>query len=186
MTKKEYPILEFDKTNTAFIRPQDRIRPIDISSVCVICFFSEAIEKIINTYPHRVAAYFEAEPLKLPVYELEYKGKKIEGVTFIIVTDTRKAFALLCDSFYGSPTENMNIIGVTGTVGMGMNIDEAPGVSMEMKGTVAGEIKVDGETGWVSESNIVNNFGGEMMMSEEAAGTTMTMSMEIETTITDK
>ncbi len=35
------------------------------------------LSKIINEYPHRVAADFTAESLKLPVYELEYHGKKI-------------------------------------------------------------------------------------------------------------
>jgi len=43
--------------------------------------------------------------------------EKTEGVTFITVTDTKKAFALICDSFYSHPADNMKIIGVTGTNG---------------------------------------------------------------------
>jgi len=35
------------------------------------------IEKILDEYPHRIAANFKAKSLKLPVYELGYKGNKI-------------------------------------------------------------------------------------------------------------
>lgn len=77
MTEHEYPILEFDENKEAFIKPGDIISPVDIAERCVLCFFSEAIEKILSEYPHRVVANFTAESLVLPVYELEYKGKKI-------------------------------------------------------------------------------------------------------------
>ncbi len=77
MIKKEFPILEFDEDRNAFIRPDVLINPVDIAPECVLCFFPEAIEKIIDEYPHRVAADFTAESLKLPVYELEYRNKKI-------------------------------------------------------------------------------------------------------------
>ena len=42
-----------------------------------MCNFGEAIEKILGEYPHRLVTYFEAEAIKLPIYELEYKGGKI-------------------------------------------------------------------------------------------------------------
>lgn len=77
MTEQEYPILEFDENKEAFIRPGDIISPVDIPERCVLCFFGEAIEKILKEYPHRVVANFTAESLLLPVYELEYKGEKI-------------------------------------------------------------------------------------------------------------
>lgn len=77
MFEKEFPILEFDEDKLAFIRPSNLISPIDISDKCVLCFFSEAIDKILCEYPHRIAAFFRAESLKLPVYELEYKEEKI-------------------------------------------------------------------------------------------------------------
>lgn len=77
MPEKEFPILEFDEEKNAFIKPGNIIQPVDIAKKCVLCFFSEAIEKILEEYPHRIAAHFRAESLRLPVYELEYKGEKI-------------------------------------------------------------------------------------------------------------
>lgn len=77
MIEKEFPILEFDEEKNAFIRPNSMIQPVDIAEKCVLCFFSEAIEKILEEYPHRIAASFSTESLRLPVYELDYKGEKI-------------------------------------------------------------------------------------------------------------
>jgi len=77
MQIKEFPILEFDSDKNPFIKPSGNIAPIDIAERCVLCFFSEAIENILNKHPHKIAAYFKAESLKLPMYELEYKGGKI-------------------------------------------------------------------------------------------------------------
>jgi uridine phosphorylase len=78
MVKKEYPILEFDDDKSAFIRPSNLIQPIEnIPENCVLCFFSEAIEKILNEYPHKIISYFKSEGTNYPLYELEYSGHKI-------------------------------------------------------------------------------------------------------------
>ena len=77
MIKNDFPILEFDPEQRAFIRPGDIIKPVDIAENCVLCFFSEAIEKVLEEYPHRIAANFRSESLRLPVYELDYKGAKV-------------------------------------------------------------------------------------------------------------
>ena len=77
MIENEFPILEFDEERNAFIRPENILKPVDISEKCVLCFFSEAIEKILNEFPHRIAAHFKAESLCFPLYELDYKGHKI-------------------------------------------------------------------------------------------------------------
>lgn len=77
MIEKEFPILEFDENRKALIRPENIIKPIDIAERCVLCFFGEAIETILSEYPHKVVAHFNAESLRLPVYELEYKGERI-------------------------------------------------------------------------------------------------------------
>jgi uridine phosphorylase len=69
--------LEYDDERNAFIRPCNIIQPVAIAQRCVLCFFAEAIEKIIKEYPYRIAAEISAESLGMPVYELEYKDKKI-------------------------------------------------------------------------------------------------------------
>ena len=77
MTNNEFPILEFDEDRIAFIRPENIIKPVDIPENCVLCFFAEAIEKILADYPHRTAAFFKSEGINFPVYELDYKSNKI-------------------------------------------------------------------------------------------------------------
>jgi len=48
MLQKEFPILEFDEDKNAFIRPANVVQPVDgIPEKCVLCFFSEAIEKVL-------------------------------------------------------------------------------------------------------------------------------------------
>jgi uridine phosphorylase len=75
--QKEFPILEFDEDKNALIRPSQIFQPMDIAERCVICYFGEAIDKIIKEYPYKIVTYFDAESIKLPIYELEYKGGKI-------------------------------------------------------------------------------------------------------------
>jgi len=77
MEKKEFPILEFDEDKNAFIKPSNVIKPIDISEKCVLCFFAEAIKKVVSEYPHKIVARLAFEGERFPVYELDYKGEKI-------------------------------------------------------------------------------------------------------------
>lgn len=77
MIEREFPILEYDNERNAFMRPCDHIQPADIAEKCVLCFFTEAIEHMLQKYPNRIVAYLNAEPFRLPVYELEYMSKKI-------------------------------------------------------------------------------------------------------------
>jgi len=78
MLQKEFPILEFDTDINAFIRPSNLIQPIkNIPEKCVLCFFSEAIEKILMEYEHKIIFNFKSEGINYPLYELEYKGEKI-------------------------------------------------------------------------------------------------------------
>jgi uridine phosphorylase len=78
MLQKDFPILEFDEDRNAFIRPENMIQPVaGIAGSCVLCFFSEAIEKLISECPHRIVSELSSEGAKYPLYELEYRGEKI-------------------------------------------------------------------------------------------------------------
>jgi uridine phosphorylase len=78
MLTKEFPILEFDEDKNAFIRPSNVVQPIDnIPERCVLCFFSETIEKILKESPHKIISCFKTEGINYPLYELEYKNEKI-------------------------------------------------------------------------------------------------------------
>ncbi|WP_066221551.1 UDP-N-acetylmuramoyl-L-alanyl-D-glutamate--2,6-diaminopimelate ligase [Formosa haliotis] len=43
--------------------------------------------------------------------------EKINGVTYIQVTDTKVALAIMASNFYNNPSENLKLIGITGTNG---------------------------------------------------------------------
>ena len=80
----KFPILEFDEDKNAFIRPEIFIKPIDISDKAVICFFSDAIEKLLSEYPHKVVTHLKGEGMILPVYELNYNGESVILVQAIV------------------------------------------------------------------------------------------------------
>ncbi|MCL2362874.1 MAG: nucleoside phosphorylase [Defluviitaleaceae bacterium] len=84
MINRDFPILEFDQDRNAFIRPERFLAPIDISQRAVLCFFIDAIEKILKEYPHKVVTNLKGEGLIIPVYEVEYKGEKIVLVQAIV------------------------------------------------------------------------------------------------------
>lgn len=77
MLQKEFPILEFDKEKNALIRPYNGIQSADIADRCVLCFFGEVIDKVLDECPHKIVTHFVAGSVKLPIYELEYKGEKV-------------------------------------------------------------------------------------------------------------
>jgi len=84
MLKQNYPILEFDPDKNAFIRPGRLLAPLDISERAVICFFSDAIDKILSEYPHKIVTQLKGEGLIIPVYELEYKSEPIILVQAVV------------------------------------------------------------------------------------------------------
>ena len=77
MLKKEFPILEFDEDKEALIKPSNVIKYIGAPERCVLCFFDDAIEKILMEYPNKVISHFIASSLWLPIYELEYMGERL-------------------------------------------------------------------------------------------------------------
>lgn len=58
--------------------------------------------------------------IQYPVSRIQDSGSRIqdpEGVSFIIVKDSRKALAKLAAQFYGNPSSKMKVVGITGTNG---------------------------------------------------------------------
>ena len=72
------PILEFDTAKSAVINPNMVVpQSPEMPEHCVLCFFSEAIEKLLAHYPSRKLGQIKAESLTMPIYELSYNGRKI-------------------------------------------------------------------------------------------------------------
>lgn len=77
MFKKDFPILEFDSTPRAKIEPSDVIKKLDIPDHCVITFFSDVINRMLNEGRLKKIAEFKTETVVLPIYETEINGKLI-------------------------------------------------------------------------------------------------------------
>ncbi len=73
----DYPILEFDPTPEAFIEPSRMIKPRDVPEHCVICFFSDVIEKVVGEKNAKVIAENRWEDGPHPVYEIGHKKHRL-------------------------------------------------------------------------------------------------------------
>jgi len=48
MKKKPYPILEFDENPQSILEPSELVSVINAPECCVICFFAEVIQHLID------------------------------------------------------------------------------------------------------------------------------------------
>jgi len=77
LRRKQFPILEFDKTIEAVIEPSKLIRKIDIAEHCVICYFQDVITNIAKTHNATKVHALRSEIGEHPVYEIDYYGKRV-------------------------------------------------------------------------------------------------------------
>jgi uridine phosphorylase len=72
-----YPILEFDSTTEAFIEPSKIIRARDLPEYCVITFFKEVIDKVIDEHGAKIAVENKWEDGPHCIYEISYRNKRL-------------------------------------------------------------------------------------------------------------
>src|SRR5512134_3027045 len=72
-----YPILEFDPAPEAFIEPSKVIRSRDVPEHCVICFFKEVIDKVVDEYHAKVAVENRWEDGPHCIYEISYRDQRL-------------------------------------------------------------------------------------------------------------
>ena len=72
-----FPILEHDPTREAFIEPSKVAKPRDVPEHCVICFFTDLIEKIVVERHAKMLVENRWEDGPHPVYEIEYKNQRL-------------------------------------------------------------------------------------------------------------
>jgi uridine phosphorylase len=77
MLPQKYPILEFDPTPEAIIEPSKVNKPIDAPEHCVICFFQEVFDQLIEQNKIKVIATRNWADFERPLYELNFKGKRL-------------------------------------------------------------------------------------------------------------
>jgi uridine phosphorylase len=75
--QQPYPILEFDPTRKAVIEPDEQIKREEISERCVICFFQEVLNLLIEEGRLRKVAASKSEIGEHPFYELEMAGQRL-------------------------------------------------------------------------------------------------------------
>ena len=77
INKNSFPILEFDPDRQAMIEPSRLIKRKDVPEHCVLCFFSDVIEKVVRDHNVIEIADHRAEDGSHKIYELEYMGKRL-------------------------------------------------------------------------------------------------------------
>jgi uridine phosphorylase len=77
MKKEKYPILEFDDTRVAKIEPSFSHKKAEGYEYCVITFFREVLENMERKGLIKVVKLLNCETLDVPIYEMDYMGKKI-------------------------------------------------------------------------------------------------------------
>jgi uridine phosphorylase len=77
MKKEKYPILEFDDTRVAKIEPSFSHKKAEGYEYCVITFFREVLENMEKKGLIKVVKLLNCETMDVPIYEMDYKGKKI-------------------------------------------------------------------------------------------------------------
>jgi uridine phosphorylase len=77
MKKEKYPILEFDDTRVAKIEPSFSHKKAEGYEYCVITFFREVLENMEKKGLIKVVKLLNCETMNVPIYEMDYMGKKI-------------------------------------------------------------------------------------------------------------
>ena len=71
------PILEYDGAREAILEPSRVVDPIDAPEHCVICFFAEVIESLVENHAAKVLAHSISQIGQHPLYEIDYKGRRL-------------------------------------------------------------------------------------------------------------
>ena len=77
MKKEAYPILEFDSNPEAILEPSRLVAPMDVPEHCVICFFAEVIQWLVEDHGARLLTQSVSEIGKHPVYEIDFRGRRL-------------------------------------------------------------------------------------------------------------
>jgi len=70
------PLLEFDTSRPAFIEPTDQIRPHEVPEACVITFFGDSVQRLLDEGA-RVVARNQWEDGPHLLLEIEHQGRRV-------------------------------------------------------------------------------------------------------------
>lgn len=72
-----YPIIEYDATLEALIEPSKVNYPRNMPEHCVICFFKEVLDTVVETHHAKMLVENCWEDGPHPVYEIEHHGQRL-------------------------------------------------------------------------------------------------------------
>jgi uridine phosphorylase len=72
-----YPILEFDPAREALTEPSKIIKPRDMPEHCVICFFSEVVDKVASEHAARVIVDTRWEDGPQRIHEIDVNDRRL-------------------------------------------------------------------------------------------------------------
>jgi uridine phosphorylase len=72
-----YPILEFDPAREALTEPSKIIKPRDMPEHCVICFFSEVVDKVASEHAARVIVDTRWEDGPHRIHEIDVNDRRL-------------------------------------------------------------------------------------------------------------
>ena len=75
--RRDYPILEFDVEKQAMIEPHKLIKPINIPTKAVACFFQDVIQTLIQNHGAQHCYSLRSELGPHPIYEIIHQGKRV-------------------------------------------------------------------------------------------------------------
>jgi len=75
--RKEVPILEHDPARVAYIEPSEQIRPRDVPEHCVICFFQDVLDEVIDSHRAKMLVENRWENGPHPLYEVELNQRRL-------------------------------------------------------------------------------------------------------------
>jgi len=72
-----YPILEFDPDPEAILEPGRLNQAMDVPEHCVVCFFADVIQALVESGQARKIASSKSEIGEHPLYELAFNGQRL-------------------------------------------------------------------------------------------------------------
>ncbi|HWJ81029.1 MAG TPA: nucleoside phosphorylase [Nocardioides sp.] len=72
-----HPLFEHDDTPRAYIEPSEQIRPLDVPAACVITFFGDAVQRLVDGGRATVITENRWEDGPHPLLEVEHEGERL-------------------------------------------------------------------------------------------------------------
>jgi uridine phosphorylase len=73
----QFPILEHEFLSESKLEPSKLIKPCDVPEHCVISFFREVNQKVVDEMQAKIAVANRWEDGEHPIYEIEWKGQRL-------------------------------------------------------------------------------------------------------------